>query len=55
MWVNNSTNNCNKTAPGMMATTPAKMIIDCANMTGSQIETGSQIAARIEEELENAV
>lgn len=55
MWVMVRTINSSNTTPDMMATTPAKMIVDCANMTGSQIETGSQITARIEEELQNAV
>lgn len=55
MWVMVRTINSSNTTPGMMATTPAKIIIDYANMTGSQIEAGSQITTMIEEELQNAV
>ena len=53
MWVYNSTVNCKMRVPGMTATV-AGVIIDCTNKRVSQIETESQIAARIEEELKNA-
>ena len=48
MRVNNSTNNCNKTAPD--TATLARVIIDCTMKTRSRIEVGSQIAAGFEEE-----
>lgn len=56
MRVANLTNNCNKTAPGKTATTPAMVINDSATQTVSQSAMRSQItAARIVEELQNAV
>lgn len=55
MWGRISTYNYNNAAPGFTATL-ARVIVNRANKTGSQIETRSQIAAttRIEEELMKA-